>query len=228
MSVRNVVLFILISSSYSSNGSIRVRRALQSDELLLPPPPPPPPKPVDPKKGPKIPKEKKVKKSPPPCDERDIPCPTPPPCPENAVCPPPPPPHPCCMNNFTSGESGDNIFDEEYSTTIIEETNGNSESEDSLMDEESIEETILQFDMPSDPILYTGEHPLESVDDDLVKKVTRCITDCSSDCGMYAANSVFFDGVLNVDFTCIESCIDGKTMSCSNIGSCQVKCTDLY
>ena len=211
MNLRNLILYALISAKNIETVQSKVEKiSLRTRQLeeVLPPPPPPLPKPLEPKgvgkNATKILKDKTIKSPPPPCDEEDILlCPSAP-CPANTVCPPPPPPH-CCPKS-----------EKDVNGTILEieessETNGGGE--------------ILQFETPPDPILYTGKHSIGNPD--LIKKVIDCVTNCSADCGMYAVNNIFFDGVLNVDFTCIESCMDEKAMNCSNIKSCQVKCSSM-
>merc|ERR1711862_192152 len=74
-----------------------------------------------------------------------------------------------------------------------------------------------------EPVLYTGSS-VPKVSYDTIDLVSNCIADCSSDCGMFSVNSVFFDGVLDINFSCIENCMDGKQTLCSNVQSCQTKC----
>merc|ERR1712151_670794 len=73
------------------------------------------------------------------------------------------------------------------------------------------------------PVAYSGKH-VPNISNDLLTKVTECIADCNSDCTMYSVNTVYFDGVLDLNFPCLEKCMADKQTLCANIAMCQSKC----
>merc|ERR1711923_433078 len=73
------------------------------------------------------------------------------------------------------------------------------------------------------PVAYTGKH-IPNMATGLLAKIIDCVADCKSDCGMFSVNAVYFDGVLDLNFPCLDKCMEGKEQLCSNVAMCQSKC----
>jgi len=79
---------------------------------------------------------------------------------------------------------------------------------------------------PSDedmPVAYSGKH-VPQISTDLLTFTVDCIADCDSDCTMFSVNTVYFDGVLDLNFKCLEKCMADKQILCANVALCQSKC----
>lgn len=74
-----------------------------------------------------------------------------------------------------------------------------------------------------EPVPYTGKH-VPQISSDLLTFAIDCVADCDSGCTMFSVNTVYFDGVLDLNFKCLEKCMADKQSLCSNVALCQSKC----
>lgn len=54
--------------------------------------------------------------------------------------------------------------------------------------------------------------------------VVECVASCGSFCSMFSSNDVRFDGVLHMEYECIDTCLNSKPQFCVSVTACQTYC----
>jgi len=117
-------------------------------------------------------------------------------------------------NQQTQQSSGGN--------TQTQYSSGNKQQTQSTTDTSAVEEVFTPSEADQ-PVAYTGKH-VPNMSSDLLTKVIDCVSGCNADCTMFSVNTVYFDGVLDLNFPCLEKCMADKETLCSNVAMCQSKC----
>jgi len=126
----------------------------------------------------------------------------------------------------TSGDNQNTQQNNSGGNQQTQQNNGGNQQQTQQSTNQGSQETKQDVFTPSEaemPVAYSGNH-IPKISSDLLTKVTECIADCDSDCTMFSVNTIYFDGLLDLNFPCLEKCMEDKQILCANVAMCQSKC----